>query len=362
MSAPNVILQLDKVTKAYGDHSANALGPLSLQVISGEFTVIVGPSGCGKTTLLRLIAGLERPDAGTIILNGNPVASFSKWVAPEERPIGMVFQDYSLFPHLTVERNIYFGLKKKNLDSKQIQHIENLFDLLGLKTLRSRYPHELSGGEQQRVAVARALAHQPALILFDEPFSNLDAHLRPRMRRELKKLLRELKSTALFVTHDQTEAIELADRMAVLRAGQLEQLDTPELIYRCPATRFVAKFVGEADFIRGLLQPNLLETELGNFAIRTSTKLATQEVDVMVDPRSLELTPLSGNISSEKQAQIVLRQFRGAEILYALRLPSGQELRAITIASRSFSEGEFVQVKLSSLPAIYYQNKRFDLV
>jgi iron(III) transport system ATP-binding protein len=360
MSSIPIVLQLELITKSYEKSASNALGPLTLSLFAGEFTVIVGPSGCGKTTLLRLVAGLEEPDAGIITLHGKRVAGFSSWVGPEDRSIGMVFQDFSLFPHLTVDRNVYFGLKKNRLATKQIEHIENLLELLGLSKLRARFPHELSGGEQQRVAVARALAHQPALILFDEPFSNLDAQVRPRMRRELKKLLRELKSSALFVTHDQTEAIELADRMAVLRNGQLEQFDTPEIIWRSPATRFVAEFVSDADFISGHLRQNRLQTEIGNFAIKTS-RVTDAPVEAMVNPRSVELRVLAEELAKERTAHIVWRQFRGNEILYVIRLPSGQELRAITGLSTHIPERTDVEITLIETPTIFYQGKRLAL-
>lgn len=216
------------------------LGPLSLSVKKGELIGVLGPSGSGKTTLLRVIAGFERPDAGSIAIDGRVVADATHWVEPEDRGVGMVFQDYALFPHLTVFENIAFGVRSQKPEVR----VRELLELVGLVGCEGRYPHELSGGEQQRVALARSLATNPKVLLLDEPFSNLDADLRPKMRAELELILKRLSCTTVFVTHDQGEAFELADRIAVLNAGRVEQIDTPEGLYRTPATRFVAEFIG----------------------------------------------------------------------------------------------------------------------
>ncbi len=215
------------------------LGPLSLSVKKGELIGVLGPSGAGKTTLLRVIAGFERPDAGSIAIDGRVVADATHWVEPEDRGVGMVFQDYALFPHLTVFENIAFGVRSRKPEVR----VRELLELVGLVGFEGRYPHELSGGEQQRVALARSLATNPKVLLLDEPFSNLDADLRPKMRAELELILRRLSCTTIFVTHDQGEAFELADRIAVLNAGRLEQIETPERLSHEPATPFVADFI-----------------------------------------------------------------------------------------------------------------------
>ncbi len=357
------VVQLKDISKTYGASLHTAVGPISFDTRRGELLVIVGPSGCGKTTLLRLIAGLERPDSGEILLHGNTVASAHAWVPPEDRNVGMVFQDFSLFPHLTVRQNVVFGLSP--FSQAQIRHADDLLRLLGLTDLLDRYPHQLSGGEQQRVAVARALAHQPDVILFDEPFSNLDASLRPRMRRELKKVLSQLGSTSLFVTHDQAEAMELADRVAVLREGQLEQLDTPENTYHFPATEFVAEFVGDAEFLRGAVKHGLLLTELGELELPARlnahpllSQSGADYVDVMIRPQDVELKPIAGAGNHDSHAEIVLRQFRGSEVIYTVRLPSGSELRAQQPSDLPSPEGTRVDIRLRSFPALFHRGRR----
>lgn len=229
---------IENLLKRFSDDFT--LGPLSLAVSQSELLGVIGPSGSGKTTLLRLIAGFERPDSGRIVIGSRTVADAIHWVEPEDRGVGMVFQEYALFPHLTVAENIAFGVPKP----VRAQRVRELMELVGLAGFAGRYPHELSGGEQQRVAIARALAAAPNVLLLDEPFSHLDADLRPKMRAFLKVLLQRLGCTTIFVTHDQEEAFELADRVAVLNAGRLEQIDVPERLYREPATRFVAEFIG----------------------------------------------------------------------------------------------------------------------
>ena len=361
MTQPPSILELKDVAKTFDQAPRPVIGPISLAVRAGEMMVIVGPSGCGKTTLLRLIAGLERPDTGSIALHGRTVTDARVWVAPEERNVGMVFQDFSLFPHLTVEQNVRFGLNP--FSETEYRHAIDLVRQFGLSELLARYPHQLSGGEQQRVAVARALAQRPAVVLFDEPFSNLDAGLRPRMRRELKKNLRELGTTGLFVTHDRFEALEIADRVAVLRDGFLEQLDSPEVVYQSPATAFVAEFVSDADFLNGKIKDNALETELGTHSLPASVaKRLTAgygaSVDVMVRPEDIELQPIAPGEEGAACARVVLRQFRGSEVLLTVRLASGKELRAAGPAAVSLSEGAEVRVGLRSFAGLFYRGRR----
>jgi len=256
------LLLLDRVSKRFRAADPPAVDGLSLRVTEGEILALLGPSGCGKTTTLRLIAGLESPDAGTITLRGQIVAGPGRAVPPEERGVGIVFQDYALFPHLTVADNVAFGLPRAARRSR----VEAVLELVGLGGFGPRYPHELSGGQQQRVALARALAPAPALLLLDEPFSNLDADLRAQMRDEVERILRTSGTTAVFVTHDQEEAFTLADRVGVLLAGRIEQLAPPQELYHRPATRFVAAFVGAADFLPGVVTAQGIVTEVGTFA------------------------------------------------------------------------------------------------
>jgi len=247
MPKPTPIIQLTDISKRYGD--VNAVDHISLAVAQGEILVLLGPSGCGKTTTLRLIAGLERPDSGEVLLNGAVVAG-KRWVEPENRHIGLVFQDYALFPHLSVEANVNFGLRGWSRGDKSTR-VNKLLDLVGLPNLGKRMPHELSGGQQQRVALARALAPKPDVILLDEPFSNLDAALRTQVRMEVRDILKETGTTAVFVTHDQEEALSLSDQVAVMFDGLIAQFGPPQQVYVHPSSPEVAAFVGEANFIPG---------------------------------------------------------------------------------------------------------------
>jgi iron(III) transport system ATP-binding protein len=314
-----------------------------MRVEAGEIVALLGPSGSGKTTLLRLLAGFECPDSGRIFIDEKTIFSEQVCLPPERRGVGMVFQDYALFPHLSVKDNIGFGIPKR--DRKRDERIHWALEMVGLTTLTHRYPHELSGGEQQRVALARSLAIQPHVLLLDEPFSNLDADLRPRMRVELKRILRRLGCTTLFVTHDQEEAFELGDRVAVLNKGFLEQIDTPEKLYHEPVSLFVADFVGQADFLPGCAAEELIETEVGIFPkpIHIPEKGAVQ---VMFRPEDIELLPLTFNTGYE--GVIVSRQFRGAQYLFSIRLRSGRELHSFEPPVAGFSLGQKISVRVTN--------------
>src|SRR5918995_5349135 len=246
-----VIIAVKGISKRY--KNTVAVKSCDLQVASGNILALLGPSGSGKTTLLRLIAGFERPDGGMIVINGRTVIDMDRsvWVAAEDRGVGMVFQDYALFPHLTVAQNVGFGLRNLSRTERR-RRVEELLRLTELTHYADRYTHQLSGGQQQRVALARALAPRPGVVLLDEPFNGLDPDLRPQMRREVARILRHLHTAAVLVTHDQEEALGMADQVAVIRIGELQQVGTPEDIYYCPTTPFVANFVGHADFIPGI--------------------------------------------------------------------------------------------------------------
>jgi len=334
MDDPSIVT-LKEVTKLYAPALPPAINRLNLSLRNGEILALLGPSGSGKTTALRLIAGFEAPDEGTILLNGNPMAGNGFWVPPEKREIGMVFQDYALFPHLTLLENVAFGLrgKKREREAKSMA----VLDLVGMESMARRYPHELSGGEQQRVALARALAPSPLLILLDEPFSNLDADMRAEMRREVEKILRQSGMTAILVTHDQEEAFSMADRVGVLKNGSLEQLAAPETLYHTPATRFVADFVGQADFLPGEVREGIL-TEVGTFYDGSGLPKGTK-VELMIRPDDVDL-----DLSETGNGVITSRRFRGSENLYTLKLPSGLRLHSSQSSTRVVPIGTKVQV------------------
>jgi len=332
------LLALHQIGKRFAADAPPAVEDLSLTVAEGEIVALLGPSGCGKTTTLRLIAGFEAPDAGTVTIRGALMAGPGRMVAPEERGVGIVFQDYALFPHLTVGDNVAFGLQRLPRSSRR-ERVARILDTVGLAELARRYPHELSGGQQQRVAVARALAPSPALMLLDEPFSNLDADLRAQMRDEVERVLRATRTTAVFVTHDQEEAFTLADRVGVLNRGRIEQIASPEDIYHRPATRFVAEFVGAADFLSGEVTRRGIVTEIGVLANVDRLEPGAR-VHVMVRPDDITFVP-----HPDGGGIITRRYFRGSETLYCIRLPSGDRVHSSQPSSASFSTGMRVRAE-----------------
>jgi len=300
------------VSKRFG--AVRAVEDAQLCVERGEFVALLGPSGCGKTTLLRLIAGFEEPEAGTVEVARVPVAGGGTWVPPERRKVGMVFQDYALFPHLTVAENVGFGLPRKERRTR-VPIVLALVDLCGLG---ERYPHELSGGQQQRVALARALAPGPELVLLDEPWSNIDPHLRSSMRDELARILRAINVTVVLVTHDREEAFSLADRIALMRNGTVVQEGSPEDVYLSPATRWAAEFVGAGNFLPGTLANGVVATPVGLFpALNPGSDSA---VEVLIRPELLALEP-----DPTGAGQVVGREFRGHDVFYRVLL-DGVEL------------------------------------
>jgi iron(III) transport system ATP-binding protein len=309
----NAEIRLEGVSKSFG--ATHAVREVSLEIVHGELMAVLGPSGCGKTTLLRLIAGFEDPDRGHVTVGEEIVAGPGGNVPPEKRRVGMVFQDYALFPHLTVEANIAFGLSRRPRDERDAL-TRGTLELVGLQHKAGRYPHELSGGERQRVALARALAPEPEVVLLDEPFSSLDATLRADLRREVELILRDAEATALLVTHDQEEALSLADRLAVMREGRIVQVGAPEEVYGRPASRWAAQFVGEVNVLAGVAREGGVETELGRFDLRAP---ATGMVHVAVRPEQLELTA-----RHDGNAEVVSREFRGHDVLYRLRHEGGR--------------------------------------
>jgi iron(III) transport system ATP-binding protein len=322
------------LSKSFG--AVEAVRELNLEIERGELMAVLGPSGCGKTTLLRVIAGFERPDAGCVVVSDDVVAGPGRIVPPEKRRVGMVFQDYALFPHLSVEGNVAFGLSNRPREERDALTRRTL-ELVGLQHRARTGVHELSGGEQQRVALARALAPEPELVLLDEPFSNLDATLRAGLRREVELILRDAEATALLVTHDQEEALSLADRVAVMRDGELVQVGPPVEVYGEPATRWAAQFVGEVNVLSGVARGGGVETELGVFDLRAP---ATGSVHVAVRPEQFELRA-DGN----GNARVVAREFRGHDVLYRLRHEGGKTLLVQLPSLELHEVGDSVFVK-----------------
>jgi iron(III) transport system ATP-binding protein len=311
------VIEVEQISKRYNE--TQAVKKCDLQVSAGQILALLGPSGSGKTTLLRLIAGFERPDEGRIVINERVVVDIARgaWIAPEDRGVGMVFQDYALFPHLTVTQNVRFGLRHSSRQESQ-KRVEELLRLTELAHCADRFPHQLSGGQQQRVALARALAPRPGVVLLDEAFNGLDPELRPQMRREVARILRHLGTAAVLVTHDQEEALGMADHVAVVRHGELQQIGTPEDIYYTPTTVFVAGFVGHADFIPGVVSGAEVHTEIGVFPCPPD--MPQGPVKVMIRHEAVNSKP--GGIL----ATVEEREFLGGEILYRLRLPSGAKV------------------------------------
>lgn len=340
---PEAWVRLVGVSKHFG--TVQALSGLTLSVQSGEILVLLGPSGCGKTTALRIVAGLEHPDEGWVELAGQVVAG-PRWVPPEARGVGMVFQEPSLFPHLTVLQNVVFGLRGMSR-AEQLRRAHEVLDRVGAAELAGRFPHELSGGEQQRVALARALAPRPSVVLLDEPLSSLDPELRRRMREELRRLLKLEGSTAIVVTHDQEEAFALADRIGVLSRGRLWQVGPPEEIYHAPACRFVADFVGEADFLPGRVRDHVARTELGDFPCNGLPEGAL--VEVMLRPADLAVEP-----DVDGPAVVVGRRFRGPETLYEVRLASGRVVRCRVAGEAALRPGARVRVRATTARVVVF--------
>lgn len=294
-------VRLIDVNKSY-DGERFAARNVSFALEEGEILALLGPSGCGKTTTLRLIAGFEWPDTGRIEIGGRPVAGEGHTVPPERRGVGMVFQDYPLFPHRTVAQNVAFGLHRMDRRAAKAR-VSEILARVGMEAYADRYPHQLSGGQQQRVALAQALAPNPKVVLLDEPFSNLDASLRSELRVEVRNILKDVGTSALLVTHDQKEAFAVADRIAVMNDGQIEQVGSPYHLYAQPATRFVAEFLGHSALLDGVVlgeSPEVL-TELGAVPCATCPAVSGEKVTVSLRPDSLIIDPegpFSGRVAS----------------------------------------------------------------
>ena len=334
MSAPMV--ETTGLSKSFG--AVHAVNRVSLTLAPGEILSVLGPSGCGKTTLLRLIAGFEPADEGEVRIQGRSVSEPRHHEPPERRRVGMVFQEYALFPHLTVAENVEFGLKGLASGDRR-RRLAELFELVSLQGLDGRYPHELSGGQQQRVALARTLAPRPVVVLLDEPFSNLDATMRTDLRREMEAALRGSGVATVFVTHDREEAFAMADRIAVMREGRIDQVDSPDALFHSPATPFVARIAGTCDFLPGEIRDGRARTELGEVQWTANGHRLpdTTAVTLLVHVDDFQALP-----DPEGSSSVVSREFRGDGVILSVRLPSGATLRCREHHSSTLAAGSRV--------------------
>lgn len=317
---------------------------VNLALREGQFLALLGPSGCGKTSTLRLLAGFEAPDSGTITIGGQTVFGPNVFVPPERRNVGMVFQEYALFPHLNVADNVAYGVNK-GVNKKQ--RVRDVLELVGLPGIEQRMPFELSGGQQQRVALARALAPEPQLVLLDEPFSNLDAGLRVQIRAEVRQILRRAGATVIFVTHDQEEALSLADEIAVMLHGRLAQTDNPQRLYERPANRQVAEFLGHTNFLPGQRHSGFVDCELGR--LPTLDPGGSGPVSVMLRPEAIGLAP-----NSSGPAEVVDRQFFGHDQQVTVRLGSGTVLHSRRLGLvGNFQPGQRVELQIQGRVMVY---------
>ena len=351
-------LEVSQLQVQYPNRPSPAVAGVSFGLRAGDIGVLIGPSGCGKTTLLRAVAGLERATAGEIRLAKSVVSSVNTYVPAESRRIGMVFQDYALFPHLDVAKNVAFGIAHLP-KAERIARVAEVLDLVGLPDTQHRYPHELSGGQQQRIALARALAPQPQLLLLDEPFSNLDVDLRERLAHELRVILKNANATALFVTHDQLEAFAIGDVIGVMHEGLLHQWDDAYTLYHRPATRFVADFIGHGVFMPATICDHctpdvpensptsshvLVHTAIGDLIDLDECPLPSAypngECDVL-----LRADDIVHDDHAPVKAQIIRKAFRGSEFLYTLRLKTGETVLAHVPSHHDHSLGEWIGIR-----------------
>jgi iron(III) transport system ATP-binding protein len=342
MTAPDsqALLTLDSIAQRYGE--VPVLQGVSFAIRRGTIACLLGASGCGKTTVLRCIAGFEPLSGGEIRLSGRVVSRPGHLLPPEKRRIGMVFQDYALFPHRSVAANVGFGIGRLG-QKERAARVEELLEVVGLADAADKYPHELSGGQQQRVALARALAPRPQLLLLDEPFSNLDVDLRERLSAEVRSILKQQNTTALLVTHDQYEAFTFADEIGIMHAGSIQQWDSAYELYHRPATRLVADFVGQGVFLPGIVQPeNRIRCELGLLASTQPLPFQLGEpVDVLVRPDDV-----LHDDESASRAEVIHKAFRGAEFLYTLRLAGGSKVLSLVPSHHNHAIGERIGIRL----------------
>lgn len=339
------ILSLNGIQRQFGE--TVAVDNVDLSVCKGELLTLLGPSGCGKTTTLRMIAGLEEPDSGTIQLGNRRIAGPDTFIPPEQRDIGIVFQEFALFPHLSAAENIAFGLDDWPADDRA-SRVDELLDLVGLSDFGDQRPGELSGGQRQRIALARSLAVEPDVLLLDEPFSNLDVDLRVHMREEVRRILKDAGVTAISVTHDQEEALSISDRVAVMHNGMIEQIGSPETVFQHPTSRFVAGFLGHASFLSAYVAGDIVETGIGRIGRDQIHGLAPEydymQIDVMVRPDDVIANPRSDPTLAN--GTVTYRRYLGPTVLYRIELDSGDTVECMHNHSDELSLDQPVSVEL----------------
>jgi iron(III) transport system ATP-binding protein len=340
------VIECIGVSKRFG--AIPAIDEVSLAVQSGTILALVGPSGCGKTTLLRLIAGFETPDSGTIMLEGNCVAWAGGLVTAEKRKVGLVFQDYALFPHMTAIDNVAFGLTIYE-KRERYERAKEALAHAHIGHLANRYPYQLSGGEQQRVALVRSVAPRPLLILLDEPFSNLDPNLRAEFRQELRQVIASTKIPAIYVTHDRDEALAVGDTIAILHDGRLDQIGSAEELYERPINRFTAQFLGSATFLQAEVTTTGFMTELGAINQKVPMDLVGSTVELLIRPDTPQLIP-----TEEGSGQVVEHQYQGSHRFYVVKLLSGQCIQTLQPHHMSLAVGQRVSVTLDSTHPVWY--------
>ena len=334
MAFDNLLIRTRSISKFYDEEQV--LSDFNLDVWKGSITGILGSSGSGKTTALRLIAGFDRPDAGIIEMKNEVIVSDEVWLPPEKRNIGMVFQDYALFPHLTVEKNIAFGLGKNDLEKGRLKEV---IDMCNLSGLINKFPQELSGGQQQRVALARALAPNPEVVLLDEPFTSLDAQMARVLRDEVVELLKNTETTAIIVTHDQEEALSVCDVVSVLEKGKIIQSSTPQEIYLNPVSKTVANSVGDPNILKGFSVDGRVETSLGTFVSAYEGAL-----DVSIRPECIEL-----NLDSEGSYIVKECTFYGHDQVISFQNSKGEVFRARSLPNTIYEAGDKVNIEISEV-------------
>jgi len=336
------LLRIQDLTFAYAA-GKNVCHSLNFRIDEGDIACLLGPSGCGKTTVLRLVAGFEKPISGRITIGSSVVTAPHMFIEPEHRAIGYVFQDFALFPHLNITQNVAFGLRKLTAPQRA-ERVNEMLELVGMQAYALRYPHELSGGQRQRIALARALAPRPKLLLMDEPFSGLDIELREKLGLEIRALLKSQNTTSLFVTHDQNEAFSISDTVSVMNGGVIEQTDTAYNLYHCPKSRFVADFVGQGVVISGRgTADGLIDTELGRMHPTDDSRIEVKaglRYDVLLRPDDIQHDDLSPST-----AKVVHKAFRGADILYTLHLDSGTEVLSLVPSHHNHEIGQRIGIR-----------------
>ena len=347
-----MILDVSQLNLSFGGKPV--LQDFTFGLEAGEIACLLGHSGCGKTTALRAVAGFEQPESGRISLNGQVLSDGQRFTTPHLRRIGMVFQDYALFPHLTVAQNIAFGLGKQPAAERNAR-VNNLLNLIGLPDYGGRYPHQLSGGQQQRIALARALAPKPELILLDEPFSNLDADLRARLSKEVRQLLKQEQTSAVLVTHDQEEAFAMADKIGIMHEGRLKQWDTPYNLYHRPADAYTARFIGTGVMLRGKVTgERCVELAIGEFCGSVPLNCRSHtDVDVLIRPDDIV-----HDDNSPVTAEVLDKDFKGSYFIYTLKLDSGETVHAHVAGHHDHPVGSRIGIQMTIEDLIAFPAKR----